>query len=113
MNVLVYDVAASSGGALSVLKDYYNSYVANSDGNHYYFVISTPELASTANITILRYPWIKKSWFHRLWFDYVVAPELVKKLKIDTVFFAAKYFVATYRNTSNSVFASGTSFCKI
>ena len=86
MNVLVYDVAASSGGALSVLKDYYNSYVANSDGNHYYFVISTPELASTANITILRYPWIKKSWFHRLWFDYVVAPELVKKLKIDTVF---------------------------
>ena len=49
MNVLVYDVAASSGGALSVLKDYYNSYAANSDGNHYYFVISTPELASTAD----------------------------------------------------------------
>ena len=86
MNILVYDVAASRSGALSVLKDYHRKVCEHPDGNHYFFAVSTPELAETGQVTVLRFPGIKKSWLHRLFFDYFKAPGLVKKYKIDKVF---------------------------
>ena len=85
MNILVYDIAASSSGALTVLNEYYNKYARIQDENHYYFVVSTPDLKNTNNLTVLRFPWIKKSWLHRLYFDYFVAQKLVKKYKVDRV----------------------------
>ncbi len=85
MNILVYSVAAESGGALSVLMDFYEQFKKKKE-NHYYFVVSTPHLEECDNITVLRFPEIKKSWGHRLFFEYVKAPQLVKKYKIDEVF---------------------------
>lgn len=85
MNILVYSVAAESGGAFSVLMDFYKQFREHKE-NHYYFLVSTPQLEEQDNITVLRYPEIKKGWGHRLWFEYVKAPQLVKQLKIDKVF---------------------------
>ena len=85
MNILVYGVAAESGGALSVLKDFYEQFKKKKE-NHYYFVVSTPHLEECDNITVLRFPEIKKGWGHRLFFEYLKAPQLVKKYKIDEVF---------------------------
>lgn len=85
MNILVYSVAAESGGAFSVLMDFYKQFREHKE-NHYYFLVSTPQLEEQDNITVLRYPEIKKGWGHRLWFEYVKAPKLVKQLKIDKVF---------------------------
>lgn len=85
MNILVYSVAAESGGALSVLMDFYKQFQTHKE-NHYYFLVSTPHLEEQDNITVLRFPEIKKGWGHRLWFEYVKAPQLVKQLKIDEVF---------------------------
>lgn len=85
MNILVYSVAAESGGALSVLMDFYKQFREHKE-NHYYFLVSTPQLEEQDNITVLRFPEIKKGWGHRLWFEYVKAPQLVKQLKIDEVF---------------------------
>lgn len=85
MNILVYSVAAESGGALSVLMDFYEQFKKKNE-NHYYFVVSTPHLEECDNITVLRFPEIKKGWGHRLFFEYVKAPQLVKKYKIDEVF---------------------------
>lgn len=85
MKTLVYDVAASESGALSILEEFYDKY-RNDKENQYVFVISTPELESTDNIQVLRYPWIKKSWLHRWWFDHFYAPRIVKEYQIDKVF---------------------------
>lgn len=85
MNILVYSVAADSGGALSVLMDFYKQFKEKKQ-NHYYFVVSTPRIEECDNITVLRFPEIKKGWGHRLWFEYIKAPQLVKKYKIDEVF---------------------------
>jgi glycosyltransferase involved in cell wall biosynthesis len=86
-NILVYDVAASSSGALSVLNDFYNE-VKNYDDKriNWIFVISTPQLDETENIKVVRLPWVKKSWIHRLFCDYFTAPKFIKKHNIDKVF---------------------------
>lgn len=85
MNILVYGVAADSSGALSVLKDFYEQFKKKKE-NHYYFVVSTPHLEECDNITVLRFPEIKKGWGQRLFFEYLKAPQLVKKYNIDEVF---------------------------
>lgn len=84
MNIMVFDVAAESGGALSVLEDFYDEYKVNKN-NNYIFVLSKPELEETENIKVIRFPWIKKSWFHRMYFDYFIAYKLIKRYKTDEV----------------------------
>lgn len=84
MKIMVFDVPAERGGALSVLKDFYNKYRTDAN-NEYIFVISKPELEETKNIKVLNYPWIKKSWLHRLYFDNFVAPKLITQYVVDQV----------------------------
>jgi glycosyltransferase involved in cell wall biosynthesis len=81
---MVFDVPAEHSRALSVLKDFYKKFNENKN-NEYIFVLSLPELAETENIKVIRFPWIKKSWFHRLYFDHCVAPKLIDKYKPDEV----------------------------
>lgn len=84
MNILVIDVAASESGAVTILKDYHKKYSEDKD-NRYFFCVSTVELNDTENITVLPFRWVKKSWIHRLWFDYIVSGKLIKKYKIDKI----------------------------
>ena len=82
--IMVFDVAAESGGALSVLNDFYNEFKKDLS-NEYILVVSKPVLKDTLNIKVLRYPWIKKSWIHRLYFDNFTAPNLIRKHEVDKV----------------------------
>ncbi len=84
MKIMVFDVPAESGGALSVLKDFYNEYKGN-ENNEYIFVVSKPELEEAKNINVLRYPWIKKSWLHRFYFDIFIAPKIIKTHGVDEI----------------------------
>lgn len=84
MRILVYDVAADSGGAATVLKSFYEEFCQDTK-NEYVFVLSVFELPETKHIQALNYPWIKKSPLHRLFFDRFVAHGLVKKYRIDQV----------------------------
>jgi len=87
LNILVIDVPAETSGALSILENFHKEVLESLDENNkWYFVLSTPSLSETDNIEVLRFPWVKKSWFHRLFFDYFVAPKLIKKYNIDYVF---------------------------
>lgn len=87
MNVLIFDVPAESGGALSVLTDFYDEVKNHKDKTiTWTFILSKPEFQETDNIKILRFPWIKKSWLHRFYFDQVIAPKLVKKLHTNKIF---------------------------
>jgi Glycosyltransferase len=82
MNIMVFDVPAESGGALSVLCDFYKEVSSNRDKSiNWIFVISKPELRDTENIKVLRFPWIKRSWGHRICFDNIVAPQLVRRYR--------------------------------
>ncbi len=85
MNILVLDVAASESGALTILKEYYEK--AKKDiGNQYIFCVSKTDLKSEGNVKILELLWTKKSWFHRLWFEFVTVDKLIKGYNIQCVF---------------------------
>lgn len=86
MNIMVFDVPAESGGALSVLQDFYHDIATSNDQSiNWIFVLSTPSLKETANIRVLKFPWIKKSWGHRFYFDQCIAHKLVKQYEVDKV----------------------------
>lgn len=84
MKIAVLDVAAERGGALSVLHAAHAAAV-RAPAHEWVFVVSKPELAKSAHVRVRRYPWIKRSWPHRLWFEYVVAPKILKEEKADIV----------------------------
>lgn len=84
MRILVYDVAADSGGAATVLKSFYEEFCQDTE-NEYVFVLSVFKLEETGHIRVLNFPWVKKSPLHRLYFDHFVARGLVKKHGIDRV----------------------------
>jgi len=84
---MVFDVPAEIGGALTILNEFYNEVKDHKDKNiEWIFVLSTPDLKETNNIKVIKFPWIKKGWGHRLYFDYVIAPILVKKYAPDKIF---------------------------
>ena len=86
MNILVFDVPAETGGALSVLNQYYNEATKRgSREDKWYFIVSVPQLSRTDNIEVLRFPWVKKSWAHRAFFDLVVAPRIVRECEADEI----------------------------
>jgi glycosyltransferase involved in cell wall biosynthesis len=85
-NIMVFDVAAESVGALSILHDFHRDVVRRAEeGKRWFFVLGRTDLPESASVRVLRFPWVKKSWFHRLFFDWFVAPRLVKKYEIDEV----------------------------
>jgi glycosyltransferase involved in cell wall biosynthesis len=86
MNIMVFNVPAETVGALSILNEFYNEAKLWKDKDiNWIFVLSKPFLEETDNIKVLRFPWVKKSWWHRLYFDNVVALMLIKKYNIDKV----------------------------
>lgn len=85
--IVVYDVAASASGALSVLNDFYAEVRAYNDKSiNWTFVISTPQLEETENIKVIRAPWVKKNWLCRFLFDYFVAPRIMRRERADKIF---------------------------
>mgnify|MGYP002798320871 CR=1 FL=1 len=84
MRILVYDVAADSGGAATVLKSFYEEFLKDTE-NEYVFVLSVFELPETEHVRVLNFPWVKKSPLHRLYFDHFTAHRLVKQYKADRV----------------------------
>jgi glycosyltransferase involved in cell wall biosynthesis len=86
VRILVVDVAAEAGGALTILNQYYDSFSMQKE-NEYIFCISVVDgLKPMDNVSIVKLPWVKKSWFHRLWFDYFYCLKVIKKYNIDQIF---------------------------
>ncbi len=84
MKIVVFDVAADRGGALSVLLAAHSA-ALRAEEHDWVFVVSQPELSESPHSRVRRYPWIKRGWLHRLWFDLMVAPKIVKQEKPDAV----------------------------
>lgn len=85
MKILVYDIAASSRGALSILMDFYHQVQFYGENHEWHFVISTPQLKQMQHISVHRYPWVKSNPLFRIYFDNFVVPKLANKLNVDCI----------------------------
>lgn len=88
MRIAVVDVAAQNGGALSVLNDFVDALLEQESGteNEWYIITSVVSTREAENIHNIKCPEVKRSWLHRLWWEYSTFRRLVKRLKIDIVF---------------------------
>lgn len=86
MKILVVDIAASEGGALSVLKSFYN-YISQYELKHrWYFWLGDNFLKETSNIEIKILKKIKANRFRKLVFDFWTAKYYVNQINPDVIF---------------------------
>lgn len=85
MKNLIYNTAASDGGALTILKQYYDKAVLDSE-NQYKFIVSTDCLKDTENVKVDIYKEPKQSWLKRLNFDKKKAPKIINDYEPDLVY---------------------------
>ena len=78
--VLVYDLHASENGALAILKDFYEDAI-NQKNINWVFIVSNAKISKAHNVQVLSYPWVKKSWFHRLFFQFFIEKKIIKEFK--------------------------------
>ncbi len=86
MRIVVNDIAANSGGVLTVLKDFYQFVKENDKENEWIFLVCDDFIESTENVKVLKLPEIKNSYIKRLIFDFITGKKLVKSLGADCVF---------------------------
>lgn len=86
MRILVNDIAASSGGAKSILLEFYRFLVESGDTNEWFFLLGEQLVEETENIHVILLPQIKKNWCRRLWFDCVSGRRLVRRIAPDVIF---------------------------
>lgn len=84
MKILVIDVAAEYGGAKTVLENFLKEF-KNDSTNDYVVVVSKLNYANESNIKFVRLKWVKKSYLHRLYFDYFFIRTIVEKYKPDKI----------------------------
>ena len=78
--VMIYDVHASESGALAILDDLYKQIRAYTDKSvKWVFIVSTPHYEETKEITVRRFPWVKKNWGYRYYFDTLTTRKLLNE----------------------------------
>lgn len=85
VRIVVNDIAASknSGGAFSVLSDFFSDIHLNGDDHEWIFLLDEKHFSETENIKIKVFPEIKKSWVKRLWFDLFSGKKLINNFDPD------------------------------
>lgn len=83
MRIVVNDVAASNGGALSILRSFYSYISENDHENEYIFLLSGKYIKETKNIKVII---LDKNWFNRFKFDIINGKKVISSLNPDIVF---------------------------
>lgn len=86
MRIVVNDIAASKGGALTILKDFYACVRENDKENEWIFLLGDNLLEETDNIKIITLPHIKNSRTKKLLFDLFTGKKFINRLQPDVVF---------------------------
>lgn len=85
MRIVVNNIAASSRGAISSLKEFY-TYVRNYDTeNEWIFLLSDKYVEETERIRVITLPKVKNSKLYKLIFDFITGRKFVDSLKPDVV----------------------------
>jgi len=102
--IMIFNVPAEKLGALNVLNEIYEEATLDESNNQYFFVLSKPNYPNKKNITVLNFPWIKKSWFHRLYFDYFIAYKIAKQHNVDEIISYQNVMIPRIENIKQTVF---------
>lgn len=86
MRIVVNDIAASEGGAMSVLKNFYQEIVEKDDKNEWIFLLGSSYIKETEKIRVHTFPEIKKSWIKRLMFDFISGKKVINQFQPDLYF---------------------------
>ena len=112
MKILVYDVAAEYGGAVTVLRDFYREVLEKSPRDiQWVFVVSQPVLEDTPQVKILRFSKPKKSRLHRLAFEHLDLPKILAAEKPDAVISLQNMPVARYGGRQFVLLHQSLQFC--
>ena len=85
MRIVVNDIAASTGGALTVLTEFYNCVKQNDRENEWIFLLGDHLLEETDNIKIRVLKDVKRSGFKKLIFDFFTGKKYICNLQPDIV----------------------------
>lgn len=86
MRIVVNNIAASSGGAMTVLQDFYRTVRENDTENEWIFLLGDKYVEETENIKVITRSDIKNSHLKKLWFDCFSGRKFIASLKPDVVF---------------------------
>lgn len=86
MRIVVNNIAANKGGAMTVLKDFYSCVLDNDKENEWIFLLSDKYFEETENIKIITLPAIKRNPLKKVLFDFITGRKYINKLKPDVVF---------------------------
>lgn len=86
MRIVVNDIAASSGGALSILKDFYEYVNQNERENEWIFLTGGKYIEEADNIKVIVLDRVKASKLEKLKFDFIYGKKFIEKLNPDIVF---------------------------
>lgn len=85
MRIVVNDIAASTGGALTVLKEFYNCVAEYGREHEWIFLLGDHLLEETDHIRVKVLKEVKASGFKKLLFDFVTGRKLIHSLQPDVV----------------------------
>lgn len=85
MRIVVNDIAASNGGAMTVLRDFYRFVCEHDKENQWIFLLNDRYFPETDNVKIQTLPQIKKNRWRKLWFDFVSGRHYIRRLQPDIV----------------------------
>ncbi|MCX0407784.1 glycosyltransferase [Clostridium perfringens D] len=86
MKILVNYIAASKGGAMSILKEFYEYIKENDKENTWVFLLSDNYIEKTNTIQVKVLKNVKKSWINRLKFDFFYGKKIINEINPDVVF---------------------------
>lgn len=85
MRIVVNDIAAEYGGALTILKQFYHYIKENCHDDEWIFLLGDKLLGETGNIKILTFPEVKRSHWRKVLFDCVTGHSVIDNLHPDVV----------------------------
>jgi len=87
LRVVVVDIAAGSGGGLTVLRSFRDYLVKTGTVHEWIFLTGAPKVLRPADhVQVFALPKIKRSWVRRLFFDGLTGRRLIRSLAPDVVF---------------------------
>lgn len=86
MKIVVNNIAASKGGAMSILKEFYDYIKHNDSENEWIFLLADKYIDETENIKVITLPKVKSKWINRLKFDFFLGKKLINEIKPHVVF---------------------------
>ncbi len=85
MRIVVNDIAASTGGALEILQQFYRYIRAHDASNEWIFLLSAPHIEETERIKVVLLPEVKGSKLKKLRFDLFSGRKVINAMAPDAV----------------------------